>query len=92
MSVFEVIVDVSGQAAFPTNPQVVIPFEPRTIAVFNEDSNNGDDAFVSFDGQTTVGHVIAGSTFTYTQRVLGVWLRRGAIGAPPTNIQVIAES
>ncbi len=92
MSVFEAIVDVSGQAAFPANPQVVIPFEPRTIAVFNEDAADGDDAFVSFDGQTAVGHVIAGFTIMYEQRVLEVWLRRGVAGSSPTNIQVIAES
>lgn len=84
--------DVSGQAAFPTDPQVVIPFEPKTIAVFNEDAADGDDAFVSFDGQVAVGHVIAGFTITYDQRVPRVWLRRGVVGSPPTNIQVIAES
>lgn len=91
MSVFSEIVDVSGQAAYPTldSPQVVIPFEPRSIAVINEDGV--DDAFVSFDGVNDHGHLIGGTATEFKQRVTKVWLKRGAVGSAPTNIQITAE-
>lgn len=92
MSVFSEIVDVSGQSAYPAqdSPQVVIPFEPRSIAIVNEDGV--DDAFVSFDGVNDQGHLIGGATTEFSQRVTKVWLRRGDVGTPPTNIQITAES
>lgn len=92
MSVFQQIVDVSGTAAFPTTPQVTVPFQAKSISVLNEDLGTSDDAFVSFDGQNDMGHLIPGATIQYGQRVTRVWLRRGAVGTAPTNIQVIAES
>lgn len=86
------IVDVSGTAAFPVDPQVTIPFEPRTVLVFNEDADQGDDAHVSFDGVGDHGRFFAGEGRTYEQRTRLIWLRRGLVGSPPTNIQVVAES
>ncbi len=91
VSVFQQIVDVSGDAVFPTMPQVVIPFEPKSIAIFNEDIEDGDDIFVSFDGVVDMGHLFAGNVRHYEQRTPRVWLRRGVVGTTPTNVQVLAE-
>ena len=92
MSVFQQVVDVSGTAAFPTTPQVVIPFEPKSILIINNDPTAGDDVFVSFDGVEDHTQIFGADGVTFLQRVKQVWLRRGSIGAPPTNVQVVAES
>ena len=91
MSVYQQTVNVFGQVGYPADPQVVIPFEPAEISIFNEDAAFADDAFISFDGVNDAGRVVGGSSLNYVQRMRRVWLRRGVIGAPPTNIQVIAE-
>lgn len=92
MSVHRGLVDVSGTAAYPGTPQVVVPFEPIQIAVVNQGPNSGDDIFLSFDGVTDHAQIFGGDGVTFFQRVKKVWLRRGAVGTPPTNVQVIAES
>lgn len=90
MSIHRAEVDVSGTAAYPSTPQVVIPFEPTQIGVVNEDGS--DDVYVSFDGVSDHAHVFGGDGVTVFQRVKQVWLRRGAAGTPPTTVAVIAES
>ena len=93
MSAHAQVVDVSGDAGYPATPQVVIPFVPKCISVLNEDVGTTDDVYVSFDGVNDMGHLIAGATIEYTlQFVTKVWLRRGAVGTPPTNVQVVAEA
>lgn len=91
MSVYNQTVDVSGTAAYPSTPQVTIPFEPRRIVLLNEDT--ADDAYVSLDGQNDHVHLPANTGFAFNfQRVRGVWLKRGVAGTPVTDIQVVAES
>ena len=91
MSVHSEIVDVSGTAAFPATAQIEILFEPRRIVVTNEDAS--DDAFVSLDGTTNDEvHLTASASISFEfQRVRKVWLRRGVVGTPATNVQVVAE-
>lgn len=86
MSVYQQSVSVSD-AAFPGTPQVIVPFEPRTITVINESA--AAKAFVSMDGVNDQGHLIGSAVIEYGQRVTKVWLRRDG-GASPL-IQVIAE-
>jgi hypothetical protein len=93
MATFTQTVDVSGTAAYPASPQVTIPFIPKTITVVCEDST--DDAWVSFDGSTDAAHMVPGTPdqrLVFNQRVTKVWLKRGAAGAAPTNVQVMAEA
>ncbi len=91
MSFFSQRVDVFGVAAFPGTPQVTIPFEPKRIQFVNEDTT--DDAFVSFDGSTEDLRLVPGSPVTLEQRGLKrIWLKRGAVGTTPTEIQIIVES
>lgn len=93
MSAFEQIVDISGQAGFPATPQVVIPFEPRSLEILNEDITDGDAVFVSFDGKEDMGHILAGMSIRYQQRITKVWFRIDpATDSAPTNLQVVAES
>lgn len=94
-AIFRISVDVSGQAAYPAAnaPQVVIPFEPKTIMILLEDTT--DDAFASFDGSNDHLHMVPGTPgagVRFEQRTRNVWLRRGAAGTPATNVQVIAEA
>lgn len=89
MSVYEKIVDVSGTATYPTTPQVQLPFEPRIISVLNE--GNSSNVYVSLDGQNDMGHLAPGVQIKYEQRCRHVWLRYGTLGAPPQNVQVVAE-
>lgn len=91
MSVHRQAVNVASQAAYPTNPQVVIPFEPTEISLHNEDSQ--DDAYISFDGTTDHLHLTSATAHTFSQRVKRMWLRRGDVNnGSPTTIQVVAEN
>jgi hypothetical protein len=92
MSVFQQIVDVSGTAAFPSTPQVQIPFEPLSIGIINQDPTPSDDIILSFDGKNDHAQVFGADGVTFHQRTTKIWLRRGSVGTPPTNVQVIAES
>jgi hypothetical protein len=92
VSVFSQVVDVDGQVAFPTTPQVVIPFRPGSILVVLEDAD--DDAFLSFDGIADHWHLQPGQAsegVRFDQKVTQVWLREGTSGASPTNVRVTAE-
>ncbi len=91
MSIFRAEVDVFGVAAYPSSPQVVIPFEPREIRITNEDSS--DDIFFSLNGTDDHGHLLGGAaTVKVSQRVTKVWLKRGGTGVTPINVNVVAES
>ncbi len=90
MSVYQQIVNVQATPSYPTVPQVVIPFEPKSISVQNENVAGAGDAFVSFDGINDQGHLIAGASIHFEQRVTRAWLRRGSAGN--TDVQVLAES
>ncbi len=87
MSAFSDIIVVSD-LAFPATPQVVIPFEPKSITIINESTMQ--QGFVSFDGVNDQGHLLGRAVIEYEQRVTKVWLRKG--GGANINIQVLAES
>ena len=91
MSVFRQTVDLTGVTTFPTLPQVVSPFEPREIAVRNEESSAAD-IFLSFDGKEDHSRLSGGQGVTFTQRSKSVWLRRDSAGSPPTRVAVVVES
>ena len=60
-----------------------------------EIADSTDDAWVSFDGSTDAAHMVPGTPdqrLVFNQRVTKVWLKRGAAGAAPTNVQVMAEA
>lgn len=90
MSVKMERIDVFGQTAFPTTPQIEWPFEPKEVSVFNEDDT--DTVALSFDGQEDHGVLIARSAQTYRNRGLKVWLRSVGAGTTPITVQVIAEN
>jgi len=91
MSVFQQTVNVFADTSYPADPQVVIPFEAKSVSIVNEDLD--DNTWISFDGVNDHGHLIRGNGITYQQRVDKVWLRRGSGAATsPTNVSVTAES
>ncbi len=91
MTIKRIEVDVFAQPAYPNDPQLVLEFEPRSIAIINMDQAIGDDIFVSFDGGVDHGRVKGGGSLEFRSPTRKVWLRRGAVGVSPTPVQVIAE-
>lgn len=92
MPVHRQVITLDAVSAYPTQPQVVVPFDPKTIAIINE-GPTGANALVSFDGvndhaQLTPGTPSCGMVFK--QSVRGVWLKRGAVTSGIV-VQVIAE-
>lgn len=103
MAVWMIELDVSSATNYLT--QIAqIPFMPKRITVINMDSV--DDVYVSLDGQTNHGHLTpgtpsAGLVFEQALQVTGipgttptakVYVKRGAVGTAPTNVQIIAET
>lgn len=83
---------VSPGASFASpGPDVSFGFLAGTVKVVNEDSTAANYVEVSFDGTTVHDRLIPGvyPGFKYTQRVNGVWLRKGA-GSP--TVRVVAEA
>lgn len=86
-------VAVTAPAAFPAAnaPSVIIPFEPKSITVINEDSGAANSIEVSFDGVEVHGKLIPTqvAALKFSQSVTKVWLRRAA-GTP--TVRIVAES
>ncbi len=91
MTIVRIEVDVFGQAAYPAEPQMDLEFNPRSVNVINMDQAVADDVFVSFDGDEDHGRLQGGASLEFRSPTKKVWLRRGAVGISPTNVQVIAE-
>lgn len=91
MTIKRIEVDVFGVAAYPNDPQLLLDFEPRSIAVINMDQSINDDVFVSFDGSDDHGRLLGGASLEYRSPTRKVFLKRGAVGVSPTFVQVIAE-
>ncbi len=89
MSIHQAEVDVFGVASYPATAQVIVPFQPREILIVNMDTS--DDVFVSLDGTTDHAHLLGGDSVKFTQTVKKIFLKRGAVGTTPTNVQVISE-
>lgn len=88
MSLYSQIVDTSGAAAYPADPQVALTFEPRRFVIINEDATN--TSYVSFDGSTDHVHLPGGAVVTLEhQHAKNLWLKRDSTGG---DVQVIAES
>lgn len=83
---------VTAGAAFGSpGPDITLAFRPDSITVVNEDGTAANYVEVSFDGTTVHAKLIPGviAGLRFSQRVKGVWLRRGA-GTPV--VRVIAEA
>lgn len=90
MSVARFEVNVFPDAAYPSTPQVQAPFEPRSIVIINQDAT--DDVFASFDGVTDHVQLLGSDSIRFIfQRARNLFLRKGAVGTDPTNVQVIVE-
>lgn len=92
MPMFATIVDVAGIIAYPSIPQVVIPFKAEKIAALNMDDR--DRVAVSFDGQNDAGFMDPGGSMQWAPAADGitkVWVRTAAAGKPPTEVQIAAE-
>lgn len=83
-------INVFGQPAYPTDPQIIIPFEPKEVSIFNED--DADTVAISFDGVNDHGVLIPRSTLTYNQNGQKVWLRSVGAGSDPITAQVVMEN
>jgi hypothetical protein len=87
------LVDVSAQAAYPTNPQVEFTFNPTKILIGLED----DPAVlkgcaVSFDGVNDAGFLITGDyaeSKSWTGPYRRIWLKKyTAVGASMVRVEV----
>lgn len=93
MSIHRQSVNVYNVTAFPTDPQVEIPFEPRSIMVINQDQD-GDAVEISFDGVNVHARLLyqgPSSGLVFNQLARRVWLRSVGAGTSPTDVEVIAE-
>jgi len=88
MSVYRKQIDLNGIAAFPAEAQVIIPFEPKSIAVVNLSNS---DIFMSFNGVDVHGTLENGNSFEFKQRTRKLWLSRTVAGTVATPVEVIAE-
>lgn len=88
MSAYMIEVDVSAQATYPTQPQVIIPFSPKSVSVINM-GTDADEFYMSYDGVNDVAHVLAHDAVDFSQDATRIWLRRGTVCA--VRPQVIAE-
>ena len=87
MAVERIAVDCGGVTTYPTNPQAVIPFSPKSITVISDDN----DCYVSLDGVNDHCHLAgSGAAVKFDQHGKSVWLREGAANTH-VNVQVIAE-
>lgn len=90
MAVHMQVVNVFGVPAYdPVTPQVVAPFQGKSVLVILEDLL--EDAYVSLDGEHDHAHLVPGTPaagIVFDQPVSKVWLRRGVVGITPTNVQV----
>lgn len=91
MSIHRQSVNVYNVTAFPSDPQVVVPFEPRSIMIINQDED-GDAIEFSFDGTNVHGRLVSSSPgIVLNQLAKRLWLRSVLAGTSPTNVEVIAE-
>lgn len=93
MSIHRQNVNVYNVTDFPTEPQVVIPFEPRSIMVVNQDED-GDAVEISFDGVTVHARLLntgPSAGLVLNQLSQRLWIRSVLAGTDTTNVEVIAE-
>ena len=92
MAIHRQTVTLDATATYPGTAQVVIPFEPKSIAIINE-GPTGALALVSFDGATNHAQLTPGTPscgMVFQQKVRNVWLKRGA-AVSGIVVQIIAE-
>lgn len=92
MAIYGTTLDVTAVTAFPTLPNITIPFQPRSIAIVNE--NLATAIEVSFDGvnvhaRLTPGLPSAGMVFG--QKSEKVWLRAAVGGGTSVVARLTAE-
>ncbi len=81
-------VDVSAVAAYPGDPQIIIPFEPRKIQLMFEGTSDG--AFISFEGTADDIRLTPGIGVTLEGHSISqMFLKRDVAGV---TVQVITES
>lgn len=88
--------NVAAQAAYPSTPQVTIPFPPTSIAVVvEEDPATGYGCVVSFDGTNDAGTLLAGRPSAALewrgQSYTKVWIKRAGVSAGTINVRVMAD-
>ena len=88
MSAYQETFDIAADTAYPSSPQVEIPFEPRQVLIVNEDS--AATLSFSYDGKDDQGRLLAGNGVTVFQRVRRLWLKRTG-GGGAVLINVMAE-
>ena len=68
---------IAVPAAFTTEPSFTVPFQPKTIAVVNENTTAANVIEVSFDGINVHGKLIPGllAGFKWDQNTTKVWLQ-----------------
>lgn len=94
MATYSAGVDVlTTDTAFPADPQVTIPFVPKSILVANE--STADAVEVSFDGVNPAGRLTAATAtaaIEWAQGVTKVWFR--VVGSPGADVpmRVMAEA
>lgn len=94
MAIHRQNINLSGAAAFPPDPQVVVPFEPKRITVINQVA--AEYIEFSFDGVNVHGRLTSaatasGSEIVLIQRARQLWLRAETGGAT-SPVEVIAEA
>lgn len=76
-------------SAYPSTPDVTVPFEPRAVTFALMDSVANQNAFISFDGVNNHVKLVVGQlqTVRLESAVTKIWLK----SAVSTSVQVIAE-
>lgn len=94
MAAYQLRLDLSAVAAYPGTPQVILPFQPHSVAiVIEDDPASATDAAVSFDGSTDHATLIGGrpsaSLYWEPARFTRIWLKAYTTGA--TSVVVFAD-
>lgn len=95
MSIRALIVDLTTQDTYPTDPQLEVDFEGQ-VTVFNECSDSGSYIYVSFEGTTAneirLRPASPSQALAFSAKYKRVWVRRLAGVLPGTlAAQVILE-
>ena len=88
MAIFSQVV-ATAPLAYPSSPQVTIPFTPKRIVVVNQNVAAADVAQVSFDGVSDAFTLkpTVNATMEVRQRSTKLWVK----GTNTPNVMVFAE-
>ena len=88
MSVATHSIDLTAVAAYPTDPQFVVPFQPKETTFINTSPDRG--AYISYDGVNDhiyvppAGTALGTGRYVSRQQVQSIWYKQAGASATLT--------